>query len=76
MQVMLCACAYVSRRLQRPQKLLVPYTLLLRTPCGALLVRRKHEVALYDFMLQLSLVLTGRPKWTRTTDLVLIRHAL
>ena len=38
-------------------------------------IREKHAYALLNFVRTL-LSSTGRPKWTRTTDLVLIRHAL
>ena len=35
---------------------------------------KKWFVVFFTFFVELSS--TGRPKWTRTTDLVLIRHAL
>ena len=71
------ACAYVSRVLQLSLKTfsLLNFTVLVPLRYSARSTKaRGRSVRLCTSALSFTSI--GRPKWTRTTDLVLIRHAL
>ena len=57
-------------------QLCVPFSKLSVLSFEELLARGKHEGFLRSFKFLQILKSAGRTKWTRTTDLVLIRHAL
>ena len=71
-----CLCLCLAGTLSFPSWLFVPSFLLLHSLSSLFSLDESTRSPSAIFLFFQSLWLCGRPKWTRTTDLVLIRHAL
>ena len=71
-----CLCLCLAGTLSFPSWLFVPSSLLLHSLSSLFSLDESTRSPSAIFLFFQSLWLCGRPKWTRTTDLVLIRHAL